>query len=128
MGLEPHEPSVAELKARICDLEMLNGQNNMALAVAFGLTPILNNLLGLLLAQLHVTDATVAKFMPKVGTGTKILVCRLRKHLKPYGVVIQSKRAVGYWLDEETKERIREKAYLDPKHARKPNCPPQEAA
>lgn len=114
MSEPQQEPTIETLQARIKELEAPTGQGDMALAVTFGLTPILNNLLGLLLTQLHVTDAIVVKFMPAVGTGTKILMCRLRKHMKPFHVVIQSKRAIGYWLDQETKERIRAKVAGSP--------------
>jgi hypothetical protein len=116
------QETIEELKIRIRELEALHGKGDMSRAVTFGLTPILNNLLGLLLTNLHVNDNAVATFMPSVGTGTKILMCRLRKHMRPFGVVIQSKRAIGYWLDQETKDRILAKMAGD-----KPRPAPQEA-
>jgi hypothetical protein len=125
---EPHEPSIAELKLRIQDLEMQSGQQNMALAVAFKLPLNLKSLMGLLLSNVHVTDAIVVKYMPKVKTPTKNLIRLLRVHLKPYGVGIHMKRGVGYWFDQETKERIRERAFLDADNRRKPNCPAPEPA
>jgi hypothetical protein len=129
MDIKPHEPSVAELKSRIHDLETLNGlNNNAALAVAFGLYPSIAKLLGLMLTQHHVTDVIVVKAIPNIKTPMKVLISQLRSRLKPFGISIQSTRLVGYWIDEETKERIRERAFLDPDNKRKPNCPPQEAA
>jgi hypothetical protein len=81
-----------------------------------------------MLTQHHVTDVIVVKAIPNIKTPMKVLISQLRSRLKPFGISIQSTRLVGYWIDEETKERIRERAFLDPDNKRKPNCPPQEAA
>jgi protoheme ferro-lyase len=44
----------------------------------------------------------------EIATDSKVAIHRLRQHMKPYGVAIQSKRCLGYWLEPETKQLIRD--------------------
>jgi hypothetical protein len=101
---------VAGLRARIKSLERTLGHNDLSLAMAYHLTPQLNNLLGLLMAQPIVTDDMVRD--NRIATQPKVALNRLRKHLKSYGVLVQRKRILGFWLDNDTKETIRGKLRL----------------
>jgi hypothetical protein len=42
-----------------------------------------------------------------IATDSKVAVHRLREALKPYEIEVRSKRGLGYWLDAETKERVK---------------------
>ena len=38
----------------------------------------------------------------------KVMVCRMRRKLKPFGVSIQTKYSCGYYMTAENKDRVRE--------------------
>ena len=95
-----------QLRARIRDLELTLGQSDDNLAVTFRLTPVLNNLLGLLLALPVVTPEMIRQRL-EIAPDAKVAVHRLRKHLEPWGLAIESKRNVGYWLEHDAKTKIR---------------------
>jgi hypothetical protein len=94
------------LQQRVKDLELTLGQNNDSLAVTFKLTPVLNNLMGLLLALPNVTPEIIRQRL-EIAHDAKVAIHRLRKHLEPFEIRIQSRRNLGYWLEDETKVRIR---------------------
>jgi biotin operon repressor len=96
-----------QLRARIRDLELTLGQGDDNLAVTFRLTPVLNNLLGLLLSLPVVTPEMIRQRL-EIAPDAKVAVHRLRKHLEPWGLAIESKRNVGYWLEHDAKTKIRE--------------------
>lgn len=95
-----------QLRARIRDLELTLGQSDDNLAVTFRLTPVLNNLLGLLLSLPNVTPEMIRQRL-EIAPDAKVAIHRLRKHLEPWDVTIHSRRNVGYWLEPETKAKIR---------------------
>lgn len=97
-----------QLRARIRDLELTLGQANDNLAVTFRLTPVLNNLLGLLLSLPVVTPEMIRQRL-EIAPDAKVAIHRLRQHLVPWlgEDAIESKRNVGYWLSKETKAKIR---------------------
>lgn len=97
---------VVLLRSRVEELEQkLTGVSNYDVAFMFSLPPILEKVFKLLLLNKRVTTQMVAD---NVGTeiDVKMTMFRLRKYLKPHGVDVQSKRHIGYWLDQETKERL----------------------
>src|SRR5690349_13239035 len=96
-----------QLRARIRDLEIALGQSDQNLAVTFRLTPVLNNLFGLLLALPNVTAEMVRQRL-EIATDAKVAMHRLREHLKPWGIEIKSRRNLGYWLEDEEKVRVRQ--------------------
>lgn len=102
----PHDEELERLQQRVKDLEGALGQNNELLAVTFKLTPVLNNLLGLLLALPNVTPEMIRQRL-EIASDAKVGMHRLRKHLEKFGVEIQSRRNLGYWLEDETKLKIR---------------------
>jgi hypothetical protein len=99
-------PDTDILKARIRDLELALGQGNANLAVTFRLTPVLNNLMGLLVAMPVVTPEMICQRLG-IAPDAKVAVFRLREHIAPWGLTIHSKRNVGYWIDSADKMKIK---------------------
>lgn len=97
---------VDKLRLKVRDLELALGQSNDNLAVTFRLTPVLNNLLGLLLALPIVTPEMIRQRL-EIAPDAKVAIHRLRKHLEPWAIEIGSRRNVGYWLEEDAKARIK---------------------
>jgi hypothetical protein len=105
--MRPEESNeMDQLRLKVRDLELALGQNNDNLAVTFRLTPVLNNLCGLLLALPVVTPEMIRQRL-EIAPDAKVAIHRLRKHLEPWKIEIESRRNVGYWLEEVTKARIR---------------------
>lgn len=113
------------MQARIRDLEGALHQEDRNLAIAFRLTPALNNLLGLLMSLPVVTPAVI-ELRLEVVTNARVSMHRLRQCLEPFGVKVMSRRTLGYWLDAETKARIR--AMLSPDGVVTPEATTQVAA
>ena len=105
--IDDDDDEKAQLRARIRDLEAALGQSNENLAVTFRLTPVLNNLLGLLLSLPNVTSEMIRQRL-EIATDAKVAIHRLRRHLEPWKIEIKSRRSLGYWLEDEDKEKIRE--------------------
>jgi len=101
------------LRARIRDLSAALRQENQSFLVAFRLTPALNNLLGLLYSVELVTTDMIQQRL-EIATEAKVAIHRLRKHMEDFGVVIESRRHLGYWLSSEAKEIIRRLVDRDP--------------
>lgn len=95
-----------QLRARIRDLELTLGQGNDTLAATFRLTPVLNNLLGLLLTLPVVTPEMIRQRL-EIAPDAKVAIHRLRRHLDPWKIAVGSKRNVGYWLDADAKTAIK---------------------
>jgi hypothetical protein len=102
---------VEVLQGRVRDLEVALGQNDSKLSNTFKLTPNLANFLGLLLA-LPVVTAEIISERAGIASDAKVAKHRLQKELIPWDIQVHSKRLLGYWLDDDTKARIR--ALLDP--------------
>ncbi|MCK1741373.1 hypothetical protein IVA80_10975 [Bradyrhizobium sp. 139] len=97
----------AHLRTRVRDLELVLGLRDESLVATFRLTPVLNNVLGLLLNVPAVTPEMVRQRL-EIAHDAKVAIHRLRKHMLPYGITVQSRRNVGYWLDDEAKMKIRD--------------------
>lgn len=95
-----------KLHARIRDLELTLGQGNDTLAVTFRLTPVLNNLFGLLMALPVVTPEMIRQRL-EIAPDAKVAIHRLRKAIEPWNLAIRSKRNVGYWIDPAHKTEIK---------------------
>jgi hypothetical protein len=104
----PENNETDRLNLRIRDLELALGQGDDNLAVTFRLTPVLNNLMGLLLALPIVTPEMIRQRL-EIAPDAKVAIHRLRKHLEPWfeGDVIQSRRNVGYWIEGIDKLKIK---------------------
>lgn len=101
------------MRNRIRDLELALGQRDEGLAHTFRLTPVLNNLLGLLLSVPTVTPEMVRQRL-EIAPDVKVAMHRLRGQLKEFceehnlePIEINQRRNVGYWLNDEDKARIR---------------------
>jgi hypothetical protein len=78
------------------------------MATTFKLPPSLSVFLAILVSVPTMTPAMVKKH---VGGDGKATVYRLRRNLKGWGIKINSRRHVGYWIDD--KDRARIKAYIE---------------
>ena len=78
------------------------------LRVVFRLTPQETNLMMLLYTMQLVTPEVIVQRLG-IATEVRVAMYRLRRTLVRHGVVINSKRRFGYWLDNETKAQIKEK-------------------
>jgi hypothetical protein len=109
---------VAALQARILDLEAALRQNDANLIATFHLPEQLANIFGLLMSLPLVTADMLQQRLELVADA-KVSIYRLRLHMAEYGVTIHSRRTVGYWLDNETKDRVRDRvaANFAPKQA-----------
>lgn len=102
-----------QMRNRIRDLELALGQRDDGLAATFRLTPVLNNLMGLLLSVPTVTPEMIRQRL-EIAPDAKVAMHRLRKQLKEFcdehelpPLEIHQRRNVGYWLDDIDKQRIR---------------------
>lgn len=95
-----------QLRNRVRDLELALGQRDEGLAATFRLTPVLNNLMGLLLTVPVVTPEMIRQRL-EIAPDAKVAAHRLRKQLEPFEIKIHSRRNVGYWLEDADKARIR---------------------
>lgn len=94
------------MQNRIRDLELALGQRDDGLVATFRLTPVLNNLLGLILSVPVVTPEMIRQRL-EIAHDAKVAKHRLKKALAEFGIEIKSRRNVGYWLEDEDKARIR---------------------
>ena len=94
------------LKTRLAYLEDALASQAQGLVQAYKLTPKMGELLALLLTREHVTANMILGI--NVAANAKVAVHRLRTQTKDWKLKIHSKRYVGYWLDEATKEQIRQ--------------------
>jgi hypothetical protein len=95
------------LKGRVRDLEALLRQTDRSIENVFRLPPALCKLMGLLIALPHVTEAMITERL-EIATVGKVAVWRLRQALEAHNIIIHSKRTVGWWLDDDTKERVKQ--------------------
>jgi hypothetical protein len=100
------DDEVTQLRTRVRDLELALGQRDDSLSATFRLTPVLNNLMGLLLSVPAVTPEMIRQRL-EIAPDAKVAMHRLRKHMKDWDIEIHSRRNVGYWLEDEDKTRIR---------------------
>ena len=100
------QSEVEFLRERVSKLEAALNQKSNRYQSVFNLTPALADLLGLLVSQPFITMAMV---QDQVGifTNLKVAICRLRKVLATFDVVIHSARYNGYWLNEKDRAYIR---------------------
>lgn len=77
------------------------------LQVAFEISQQLAKILMLLYEEKVVTSKQIENDV-RLSRDGKIAMHRLRRRLEPYKVVITSQRDVGYWLDAENKDRVKE--------------------
>ena len=106
MRQQDSNEEVDKLRLKVRDLELALGQSNDNLAVTFRLTPVLNNLMGLLLTLPTVTPEMIRQRL-EIAADAKVAIHRLRKHIEPWGIKIRSRRNLGYWLEDEDKAKIK---------------------
>ena len=94
-----------DLINRIKDLEVALHDKNTLLQITFRMTETSANLLRLFLGLELVTPELIDERLPD-STEIKVAVFRLRESLRPYGIRVQSKRKLGYWLEPEDKAKI----------------------
>lgn len=100
----PPETEITSLKERVRHLEAALNQNNPTLHATFQLPKHLENLLGLLISVPNVTPEMIVD--TRVASNARVAVHRLRTALKPFDIPIKSRRALGWWIDPETKSKI----------------------
>jgi hypothetical protein len=105
--LPSDDDETTQLRTRIRDLELALGQRDDSLRATFQLTPVLSNLMGLLMNVPVVTPEMIRQRL-EIAPDAKVAAHRLRKHLEPWEIKIQSRRNVGYWIEDEDKLRVRE--------------------
>lgn len=117
MQAERQSSTVAALQQRVRDLEACLGLNDRHLGSIFKLSSSLTNLLGLLMSVPNVTPDMISTRL-RIATDPKVAIHRLRAELDDWAtrnkkapLVIHSKRSLGYWLDDDTKTRIKEVTY-----------------
>jgi hypothetical protein len=105
---QDENPEMDRLRLKVRDLELALGQSDDNLAVTFRLTPVLNNLMGLLLALPVVTPEMIRQRL-EIAPDAKVAIHRLRSHLKTWfdTEIIVSKRNVGYWIESADKVKIK---------------------
>ena len=97
------EDELAYLRTRVAELENNNKNTQSDLAFIYGLPPVLEKLLRMLLSNQRITNEMIEEQL-RLKTLPKVTVFRLRRFLKPHGIDIQSKRHLGYWLTPEDKQ------------------------
>jgi NADPH-dependent ferric siderophore reductase len=60
---------------------------------------------------LHDQQVVTTKEILAVAKGSKVVIHHIRRALKGYGIDIRSRRTLGYWMDDDSKARLR--AHLD---------------
>ena len=112
--LEVVERENDELRERIAQLEGLLGFRTTT-PIEFGLTGCEARVFGALLAREIATKSAIFAAVyanrsecdqaePKI---VDVFVCKMRRKLKPFGVDIKTAWGTGYYLDNETKKRVR---------------------
>lgn len=97
---------LAEAQVRIADLEAALGMSDNEPGVALRLLPQSGRLLACLLNTPNVTSEMISVRLG-IASDARVAVHRLRQELKPYGLTIESRRGLGYWLSPEAKEKVR---------------------
>jgi hypothetical protein len=113
------EPQAEALRQRVRDLEETLGLVNHTVG-AFKLSPAGARILSLMMRLPYVTPEMLEGRL-NLATAAKVAIHRLRKRLKPFDIVVSSKHSVGYWLEPDMKEKVRE---ITSEHrARNPELP-----
>lgn len=79
---------------------------SVGLRLAFRLTPQETSLMLLLLTMEFVSNDLIYERL-NVATEVWVAIYRLRRSLKRYQISIESKRNFGYWLNSETKAKVK---------------------
>lgn len=79
---------------------------SVGLRLAFRLTPQETSLMLLLLTMEFVSNDLIYERL-NVATEVRVAIYRLRRSLKRYQISIESKRNFGYWLNSETKAKVK---------------------
>lgn len=77
----------------------------VGLRLVFHLTPQETNLMLLLMTMKYVSPELIYERL-NVATEVRVAMYRLRKALTKKGIDIESKRSFGYWLSDESKEKV----------------------
>jgi two-component system cell cycle response regulator CtrA len=99
------------LRLRVDELEQIMLRPELPLCLK--ITRRQSQVLGLLLARPVVSTADAMTALYELGTGdppndtiVSVLVCHLRRRLKPFGINIETLWGRGYRLPPEDKERL----------------------
>jgi chromosome condensin MukBEF ATPase and DNA-binding subunit MukB len=97
---------INDLRARITELEATLYAERDALRLLFKFSNAKSHIVALLMSCKSI-DKTMIEETLNVVTDIKVAICTLRKQLEPWGIKVHSKRGYGYWIDDETKARIK---------------------
>lgn len=94
-----------QLREKVRELQSALKLNDPSIQTTFRLTPAVADIFGLLMAVQRVTPEMVSQRLG-LASDPKVAMHRVRKAVKPFGIEVESKRHIGYWLDPETKHRV----------------------
>jgi len=97
---------IAILQTQLHDLQYRLRQTDQSLIVTFKLPPQRMKLMGLLLTLPIVTPEVIAQRLG-IDIEVRVAMNRLRKDLARFGIVVESRRKLGYWFTDETKNKIK---------------------
>jgi len=95
------------LKARVRQLQKALMQDDRHLQHVFTLPPRLADFLGLLVAKEFVSR-DLLQYEMNIVADAQVAVWRLRKLLTPQGIIVRTRRGLGWYLDDDTKKRVAE--------------------
>lgn len=106
------------LRGRIALLEQELGLRN-DIPLVFGLTPSESRILSVLMQRIMATKEQLLIAVTSDVTGNKqpeikivdVYICKMRKKLEPFGIVIETVWGRGYNLDADNRSKVSE--YLD---------------
>ena len=100
------DDEIAFLRSRIADLESALSLKDPTIQSVYKLTPGLTGLLGLLIELPFVSESIVQEKL-KIASSCKVLMYRLRSELKARNIKVYSRRGMGWFIDDEIRERVR---------------------
>jgi hypothetical protein len=100
------DEDVAGLQARIAELEAVLSLKSETITSRYKLTPAMSSLLGLLVELPIVREDTICERL-KIAANAKVAIYRLRRQLEPHNITVHLRRGSGWYLDNETKNKIR---------------------
>ena len=103
---------IAALRNRIAALESTLKLKDETLTSRYKLTPAMSGLLGLLV-ELPIVHDEIIRERLQLAADAKVAIYRLRRQLEAFGISIHSRRGAGWFLDEDTRDKIQREVTPD---------------